>query len=242
VAIDPPKHLHVRREQCYNLTPLLKAGANQLEIKFTPEPKKAKSRNQHEDGYCVGVVLTKPRSVATIISKVRSRNQETIESGKARVHGLLSKLAKKEEQVDDCTVTGNFGRLLKPVCPVSLCPIEDSAIGRNCHHIQVFDLQSYIAVNQRMRSLDKRWSCPICSLPIRPDDLVLDPFAQSIMDSLKGEEENVEAVVLKDDGSWTKILYEKKKEMKEAGDVATCDDDAGEVPKAAPMVQLSDSE
>eukprot|EP00439_Symbiodinium_sp_Y106_P067111 s285_g11.t1 len=26
VAIDPPKHLHVRREQCYNLTPLLKQG------------------------------------------------------------------------------------------------------------------------------------------------------------------------------------------------------------------------
>lgn len=26
VAIEPPKHLHVRREQCYNLTPLLKQG------------------------------------------------------------------------------------------------------------------------------------------------------------------------------------------------------------------------
>merc|ERR1712232_854797 len=243
VAIDPPKHLHVRREQCYNLTPLLKPGPNQLEIKFTPEPKKAKNKTaQHDDNFCVGVVLTKPRSVATIISRVRSRSRETVESGKSRVHRLLSQLARKEQQVDDCTVTGNFGKYLKPVCPVSLCPIDDSAIGRHCNHIQVFDLQSYIAVNQRMRSLDKRWTCPICSLAIRPDDIVLDPFTQSILDKLKGSEDDVEAVVFAEDCSWTKIFYEKKQENKDGGDAGSAGALRSEAPNAASVQCLSDSD
>eukprot|EP00434_Breviolum_minutum_P024013 symbB.v1.2.021190.t1/scaffold1779.1/size154953/18 len=56
VAIEPPKHLHVRREQCYNLTPLLKQGLNTLELRFFPKPDRAK--DEPEENYCVGVVLT----------------------------------------------------------------------------------------------------------------------------------------------------------------------------------------
>lgn len=248
VAIDPPKHLHVRRDQCYNLTPLLKPGPNQLEIQFTPEPKKKRKRNEQDDsqcGYCVGVVLTKPRSVATIISKIRSRSTETIESGKSRLRQLLAQVARKEQQVEDCMVTGNFGQLLKPICPVSFCPIKDSAIGRNCNHIQVFDLQAYIAVNQRMGSLDKRWACPVCSLTVRPNDIVLDPFAQSVLDTLKGDEENVEAVVFKEDCTWGKIFLETRNGGNDGNGAASGDEDmiASGAPKSAAVVQCcSDSE
>ena len=35
-------------------------------------------------------------------------------------------------------------------------------------------------MNQRMRSLDKRWTCPVCGLALRPDDVVLHPFAQAV--------------------------------------------------------------
>jgi hypothetical protein len=113
---------------------------------------------------------------------------------------------------DDIKVTGNFGRLLKPLCPVSFCPIEESAIGRNCNHVQVFDLQAYIAVNQRMRSLDKRWTCPVCAKSLRPDDVLLDPFAQGILDTLRGDEDLVEAVVFNENCTWSTVSAEKAAE------------------------------
>lgn len=233
VAIDPPKHLHVRREQCYNLTPLLKPGINTLELRFYPKPDR--ERDAPEENYCVGVVLTRPRSVASIIARIRTRSQETVSTGRARVERLLAQVARAEAgQEDECRVTGNFGRTLRPVCPVSFCPIEEAAIGRECMHVQVFDLQAYIAVNQRMRSLDKRWTCPVCGSPLRPDDVVLHPFAQGILDTVRGDEDLVEAIVFNEDCSWSTVSAVKD-EKRGGGDG---DDEAA----AADIVDLSDDE
>jgi len=234
VAIEPPKHLHVRREQCYNLTPLLKQGLNTLELRFFPKPDRAK--DEPEENYCVGVVLTRPRSVASIIARIRARSQETVSTGRARVERLIAQVASMEAgQEDECAVTGNFGRTLKPLCPVSHCPIEEAAIGKDCHHIQVFDLHSYIAVNQRMRSLDKRWTCPVCGSPLRPDDVVLHPFAQGILDTLRGDEDSVEAIVFDEDCSWSTISAVKDEKRGAEGE----GDEGG---ARAEMIDLSDSE
>lgn len=236
VAIDPPKHLHIRREQCYNLTPLLRQGMNTLELKFTSKPDKP--RDEPEEAYCVGVVLTRPRSVASIIARIRTRSTETVASGRSRVHGILAQVAAKEaQQQDECKVTGNFGRIMKPLCPVSLCPIEEAAIGTSCNHVQVFDLQSYIAVNQRMRSLDKRWTCPVCSLALRPDDVILDPFAQGILDTVRGNEDLVDSIVFNEDCTWNTVSAEKD------GKSGQPDDDEGPaVAGPSEMIDLSDSE
>lgn len=152
---------------------------------------------------------------------------------------LSHQAASREGQEEECKVTGNFGRTLKPLCPVSLCPIEEAAIGKCCNHIQVFDLQAYIAVNQRMRSLDKRWTCPVCSLPLRPDEVILDPFAQGILDTLRGDEDTIDAVVFNEDCTWSTVTAEKDalKEPPAAGG----SDEAGN--EAGPeLVDLSDSE
>lgn len=231
VAIDPPKHLHVRREQCYNLTPLLRAGQNTLELKLTP--RSDKPRNEPEEAYCIGVVLTRPRSVASIIARIRSKSQETVSSGRERVERIIRR-ADKLTDADDCKVTGNFGRLLKPMCPISYCPIEEAAIGRPCNHVQVFDLQSYVAVNQRMRSLDKRWTCPVCAIALRPDDVILDPFSQGILDTLRGDEELVEAVVFNENCTWSTISATKEDEKGNG--------DEGGDNEPAPVVDLSDSD
>jgi len=145
---------------------------------------------------------------------------------------------RKERREEDCTVTGHFGRVLKPICPVSLCPIEECAIGRHCNHIQVFDLNAYITVNQKMRSLDKRWTCPVCSVPLRPDDVVLDPFAQGILDTLRGDEDLVDAVVFNEDCSWSTISSVKEQEGGTGG--GEDEDGGGAAPETIEC--LSDSE
>mmetsp|Transcript_56302 Transcript_56302/g.134207 ORF Transcript_56302/g.134207 Transcript_56302/m.134207 type:complete len:623 (+) Transcript_56302:46-1914(+) len=215
VTIDPPKHLHVRREQCYNLTPLLRQGLNTMEIRLMQRPDKP--RHEPDEEYCIGVVLTRPRTVASIVAKIRNKSHPNPEHGRARVAKLLESIAPDPGQnQDDCMVSGDFGRRLKPICPISHCPIGEAAIGRYCNHIQVFDLQSYVTVNQRMRSLDKRWTCPVCSAPLRPDDVVLEPWVQEILNSLKGQEDDLEAVVFNDDCSYTTISVEQAKEEREA--------------------------
>lgn len=235
VAIDPPKHLHVRREQCYNLTPLLRQGPNTLDLKFTPNP--GSKRDESEEMYCVGVVLTRPRSVASIIARIRTRSTETVSSGRQRVERLLAQVAWSEAREAECQVTGHFGRTLRPHCPVSHCPIEDAAIGKGCNHVQVFDLQSYVAVNQRMRSLDKRWTCPVCAVALRPDDVILDPFAQGILDTVRGDEDLVEAIVFNEDCTWSTVSAVKEGDKEGGGG----DDEAGGG-QAAELIDLSDSE
>jgi len=240
VEIQPPKHLHVRREQCYNLTPLVKQGVNRLEMKFHPKPERD---NGPEESYCVGVVLTKPRTVSSIIASIKARSTETVESGRQRVAQLLNQVAERDAAAqDECKVTGNFGRILKPVCPVSLCPIEEAAIGSSCNHVQVFDLTAYIQVNQRMRSLDKRWTCPVCSLACRPDDIVLDRFVQGILDTVQGEEESVESIVLNDDCTWSllRAVKEDRERHPQTEDDGGNNGEGGSPP--AELIALSDSE
>jgi len=103
--------------------------------------------------------------------------------------------------------------------------------------VQVFDLQAYVAVNQRMRSLDKRWTCPVCAVPLRPDDVILDPFAQGILDTLRGDEDLVEAVVFNENCTWSTISTTKADEEKANGE------EGGDGTQAnAEIVDLSDSE
>jgi len=237
VAIDPPRHLHIRREQCYNLTSLLRQGVNSLELRFTS----ASDAKEDQVDLCVGVVLTRPRSVSSIISRVQTRSASSLESGRQRVEHLITQVAALENEEGECKVTGNFGRKLRPLCPVSHCPIQLAAIGRSCNHVQVFDLHAYIAVNQRMRSLDKRWQCPVCSLPLRPDDIMLEPFAQSILDSISNEIDTIEAVVFKEDCSWSIITA--LKDEKESEQSPKAHDRAGDGHHDSKnIVELSDSD
>ena len=55
-------------------------------------------------------------------------------------------------------------------------------MGRKCTHLQVFDAEAYLHVNNAMKNLDKRWRCPVCSRPLHPEELMLDPYAQAILD------------------------------------------------------------
>lgn len=229
VTIEPPEHLHHRRERCYNLTGLLRQGKNTLELRFFPDPERR--RDQPMDQYCVGVTVIGPVAPEVMVSNIRKACEETVESAKQRVRDLLRR-AKEEEGLGECVATGSFGKILKPLCPISFCPIDEAAIGRSCRHVQVFDLNSYIEINHKMRALDKRWSCPVCSVRVGPDDIQLDPYAQEILDTMKGAEMDVEEVVFADDASWQTVS------------AAPEDDDDDFAPKASPaaMVDLSDSE
>lgn len=197
--VEPPPHLHKRKEQCYDITQKLKQGNNTLEFRFQPDPEQPPAQRSR---YCIGVVLTRQQNVNSMVAQVKSKSKMPASWGEDRVKRLLGQAARKDRASKDIEVTGTFGRSLKPVCPVSFSPIELPAVGRECKHLQVFDLEAYISVNHGISSLDKRWVCPVCSLNTRPDDIVLDTFTMDILKTLKGKEDTVEALVFEADGSY----------------------------------------
>merc|ERR1719335_677950 len=126
-------------------------------------------------------------------------------------HASASDRRSEDLEIDD----RDLGRRLKLLCPISFCPIEEAAVGSTCTHVQVFDLAAWIAVNERMRSLEKRWTCPVCGTQLRPDEVQLDPFAQEILNALQGEEDRVEAVVFEPDGTCSVVAIPVKGEDRE---------------------------
>jgi len=74
----------------------------------------------------------------------------------------------------------------------------------------------------------------VCSLSCRPDDVILDPFSQGILDTLRGDEDLVEAVVFNENCTWTLIAEVAKNEKREEANRETA---AG-----AELIDLSDSE
>lgn len=58
-------------------------------------------------------------------------------------------------------------------CPLGGCPIAVPTISQNCeaHHLQTFDLNSFVLANHAMGDFAARWKCPVCQRRARPFDL-----------------------------------------------------------------------
>lgn len=88
--------------------------------------------------------------------------------------------------------------VLKLMDCTSLMRIETAARGKQCEHLQCFDLKSYL---HTMRNIPPKhaWCCPVCDKPCPLHQIRLDAFAQSVIDESK---ENVVEVLVADNGKW----------------------------------------
>jgi len=97
-----------------------------------------------------------------------------------------SSINKKADDADLAVMSGT----VSIVDPISLCRIETPVRGRQCTHLQVFDLQPYIEFNhmvERSRcKLSKLWNCPVCGQHVKERDLVkVDAFVK-VLEAVKG--------------------------------------------------------
>lgn len=69
----------------------------------------------------------------------------------------------------------------KLTCPITLTRIGIPARGRDCRHLQCFDLDSFVQVTKGSKAFNNRWKCPECPLILRTDVLVVDPFVTEIL-------------------------------------------------------------
>mmetsp|Transcript_27266 Transcript_27266/g.41780 ORF Transcript_27266/g.41780 Transcript_27266/m.41780 type:complete len:1025 (+) Transcript_27266:71-3145(+) len=133
------------------------------------------------------------------------------------------------------------------VCSVSLRPIQIPVRGKNCKHMQCFDLSNYLATNSVING--NRWRCMVCEDFLPVQDLMVDGFISKILDKHRHEVSSArDKVEIYRDGSWkllneNRLRYGSKKRPSVsssdlAGDSKRAKTNGGNSKNAAPAVVI----
>ena len=82
-------------------------------------------------------------------------------------------------------------------CPLSFTRLRTPCRGMACNHNQCFDATSYLQLQEQAPT----WTCPVCNRSAGWDNLVLDHYVQSILDSTS---KDTEQVTVEPDGKWSR--------------------------------------
>lgn len=187
--IIPPEEGHVRRDVPRNIAGGVKPGANSFVVNVD-DPTYA--------GFALALVHTYPRSVTEISSDIVRCEEE---QARERVCSLLADnwsdeigphLADNGEDEEDeisCVISNK----LKLRCPLSFERVVNPVRGESCVHLQCFGLGAYLESNVKMRALNNRWTCPVCTNILRPRDLRIDAYVEKV---LADTPETVDEVVI----------------------------------------------
>merc|ERR1719330_1117680 len=109
------------------------------------------------------------------------------EAAKARVMTLLADtwstpLDNEEEEEITCVISNK----LKLRCPLSFERVIIPVRGESCMHLQCFGLGAYLEANMKMRALNNRWTCPVCSSVLKPADLRVDGYVERVLSETPG--------------------------------------------------------
>lgn len=81
-------------------------------------------------------------------------------------------------------------------CPLTFARIKTPVKGKQCQHIQCFDLTSYLSMNRNY----PKFSCPVCSKTTNYEDLVVDSYVVKILEEAPQEADELD---IYPDGSWS---------------------------------------
>jgi len=187
-TVKPPKRTQKRRDVPQPISANLKPGENEMKIRINDEC---------PDDFVLAVVQCSPlapRELAKFAKRI------SYEQSFRRVQSLLLERPRGEaEGSDGITCVGDEKLQLR--CPITLVRPALPSRGEACRHFQCFDLEAYLVANFRTRAFNNRWRCPLCHLELRPGDLRVDAFVESV---LKETQDVDEEVWLANDGSWRK--------------------------------------
>ena len=90
------------------------------------------------------------------VEMARSVKDFSFDDGKARICALLKGDNKRKQQGDELEILTEMQRDVSLMCPLTMCRVEGAAVGRDCKHLQFFDLRAYLTVNAQNRNLNNR--------------------------------------------------------------------------------------
>merc|ERR1719327_1831802 len=105
--------------------------------------------------------------------------------------------AKEDAEEDEITIV--MSNKLKLRCPLSFERVVHPVRGETCVHLQCFGLGAYLESNMKMRALNNRWTCPVCSNVLKPRDLRVDAYVEKVLSETPA---HIDEVQIMEDGSY----------------------------------------
>merc|ERR1719486_1040088 len=143
----------------------------------------------------MALVHTYPRTVEQISADIAKFPEE---QARERVCKLLednwNEGIKATEEDEDDEIQCVIANKLKLRCPLSFERVVIPVRGDSCMHLQCFGLGAYLESNVKMRALNNRWTCPVCTNVLRPRDLRIDGYVEKVLADTADHVE--EAVIL----------------------------------------------
>ena len=146
------------------------------------------------------IQITPTKSDNLAIPQPEETTSSTLtDSEKSSINSILKAIQHETpiDKMDDVIEEIGGGDEIVPLKdPLSLCRIEIPAKGKYCVHKSCFDLAGYLDFGKT----SKTYNCPRCDKPLPFSELIIDRHMQKILNEVG---DNVEKVLVKDDGSFT---------------------------------------
>ncbi|EER06762.1 sumo ligase, putative [Perkinsus marinus ATCC 50983] len=201
IKVLPPEHLRKRRDCPLDITDCIPPHQTAVPFKVTIQfdPKLPSAAELH---YVLAIVKCMPQEPSAILNGVPI---EDVGVSSSRIRSILSR---KEYEEDELQISGSSDevdgetRALRLTCPLSYARMEYPARGRDCTHIQCFDLEWFIRAQKMMAAFNNRWKCAVCDAVLRPDKILIDGFILAILRATKGTQAE-EVFVTKSTAEWS---------------------------------------
>lgn len=149
--------------------------------------------------HCVGVYLFNRISVTTLVNSLLAKSIIDPSETRRMVQAKLS-IGDSDFLIETSTLK------VALVCPLMKCRMQLPARARNCKHVQCFDLQPYLLMNEKKPS----WQCPVCDGHAPYEALIIDGLFKSIIEKVT----DVDEIEFTADGEWTKVAKNNDKSDK----------------------------
>ncbi|KAK6520295.1 hypothetical protein TWF506_000571 [Arthrobotrys conoides] len=223
------RRLHFRRKRNWgkdcttDLTDRLDHGENIIQI--------AMMENPTADGisYYAAVEEVEVADYNTLFQLITQTQSLSSSEAKDFIIRRLKRSADAIANDDDISVVEEDTVTVSVTCPMSQQIIDVPVRGKDCQHLDCFDLKGYLTSRTKYPSgfsVPDSWKCPICSCECTPATIIVDGFMKDTVSKLKevqadGQYINAKSVIIRSDGMWRphdppEIVKTKiKKEMPE---------------------------
>ncbi|KAF2205319.1 hypothetical protein GQ43DRAFT_358267, partial [Delitschia confertaspora ATCC 74209] len=195
-SLIPRRKLHNGKDLPIDITPLLKAGTNTLEMTIL-------QRDEDESylKYFMAIEVIGMKRHEDIRHDCLTMNYipatETVAAIKKRLNH-----ADTDDEI--AIVQSSLSiQLFDPFSASRMCDIP--VRGKYCLHYDCFDLETFLNTRKRKGdvSVADHWRCPICKGDARPHRLVVDGFLEEVGGKLAEQGlSNTRAIVVDADGAW----------------------------------------
>jgi len=158
--------------------------------------------NDEGKGFVIMVQIVKVVGVQRLLRKVvESPDTPTAEESLERIRQSFRGCS-VDSDTEDGELMATVTRLSLR-CPLGMTPIRIPARGTDCHHLQCFDLDTFLRYNERGAAAG--WRCGVCNMVLTLEGLRVDAFMRNILAQIEARKEmneDLDSIEINHQGEW----------------------------------------